>query len=261
MIEGFSELNHGLIDLEELKSLSNVETLDDLSMQIQSVNNFAPEGISFVSVYEQNAYGKNSFQPGEILYQLSVSDADGDNILLTILNENDELDVDGDNLLPFGVNDHHQLIAIDVSDLEILLADQSPVNLEFELNDNNGRTNTMQGVLSMVNDPNTGNYAFLNAVLNRETSWYSSDWFGKFYPGNRGWLFHATLGWLFLQPSGENDFGFGMPITNPGGGPRGIKMFFHTSTFTEMEQIIQVGESSKILIQMLEYLNILINPR
>lgn len=55
-------------------------------------------------------------------------------------------------------------------------------------------------------------------------------------------------------------FGFGMPTTNHGGGLQRIKIFFHTSIFTEMEQIIQVGGSLKTLTQMFEYLNILSNP-
>ena len=190
-----------------------METLEDLSQQIQSVNNFAPEGIYF-----EKAFGKSDFQLGEILHQLSVSDADGDNILITILDSNDELDVDGDNLLPFGINSQNQLVAVDVSDLETLLAERSTVTIEFELNDNNGKTNTMQGVLTKENSfenilsdsanqrINTGNFALLDAVLNRETSRYSSDCFAEVYPGSGGWLFHSTLGWLFLHPSGENGF-------------------------------------------------------
>lgn len=55
-------------------------------------------------------------------------------------------------------------------------------------------------------------------------------------------------------------FGFGMPTTNPGGGPHRIEIFFHTSIFTEMEQIIKDGGSSKTLTQMFGYLNILSNP-
>ena len=54
-------------------------------------------------------------------------------------------------------------------------------------------------------------------------------------------------------------FGFGMPTTNPGGGPQKIKIFFHTSTFTVMEQTIQVGGSLKTLTQVFGYLNILRN--
>ena len=53
---------------------------------------------------------------------------------------------------------------------------------------------------------NINDYSLLDAVQNQETSWYSSSWFGDFYPGQDGWLYHLTLGWLYLHPSGENGF-------------------------------------------------------
>jgi hypothetical protein len=213
VIEGFAQLNQGLIDLDELKNISDVETLEDLSQQINSVNNFAPEGENF-----EKAFGKSDFELGEILYQLSVTDADGDAVVISVLDSNEDFDLDGDKLQPFGVNTQNQLVAVDVSDVEALIKERNTVTIIFELNDNNGKTNTMQGVLTKENSfeniltdsanqrINTENFTLLDAVLNQETSWYSSDWFGEFYSGSGGWLFHSTLGWLFLHPSGENGF-------------------------------------------------------
>jgi hypothetical protein len=213
VIEGFAQLNQGLIDLDELKNISDVETLEDLSQQINSVNNFAPEGENF-----EKAFGKSDFELGEILYQLSVTDADGDAVVISVLDSNEDFDLDGDKLQPFGVNTQNQLVAVDVSDVEALIKERNTVTIIFELNDNNGKTNTMQGVLTKENSfeniltdsanqrINTENFTLLDAVLNQETSWYSSEWFGEFYSGSGGWLFHSTLGWLFLHPSGENGF-------------------------------------------------------
>jgi hypothetical protein len=213
VIEGFAQLNQGLIDLDELKNISDVETLDDLSQQINSVNNFAPEGENF-----EKAFGKSDFELGEILYQLSVTDADGDAVVVSFLDSNEEFDLDGDKLQPFGVNAQNQLIAIDVSDVETLFKERNTVTIIFELTDNNGKTGTMQGVLTKEDNfnhianesanqrSNERNYDILDAVLDSRTSWYSSDWFGDFYPGKDGWLYHYTLGWIYLQPSEENGF-------------------------------------------------------
>jgi hypothetical protein len=213
VIEGFAQLNQGLIDLDELKNISDVETLDDLSQQINSVNNFAPEGENF-----EKAFGKSDFELGEILYQLSVTDADGDAVVVSVLDSNEEFDLDGDKLQPFGVNAQNQLVAIDVSDVETLFKERNTITIIFELTDNNGKTGTMQGVLTKEDNfnhianesanqrSNERNYDILDAVLDSRTSWYSSDWFGDFYPGKDGWLYHYTLGWIYLQPSEENGF-------------------------------------------------------
>lgn len=48
--------------------------------------------------------------------------------------------------------------------------------------------------------------SFLEATLNSKTGWYESSWFGTFYSGRGGWIFHQKLGWLYVHPSSTNGF-------------------------------------------------------
>ena len=211
VIEGISQVSQGILDLSTLQNNADLSTLQGLAEQILSVNNFGPEGKSF-----KGALGKSSFQMGEALLQLDISDADGDAVSVSLVDENDALDVDGDNLAPLGVNSSYQIVVLDASDLQTLLNENVTLTLLLKLDDGNGKTTLIQGVITKSDSfENTGDatqrvnindYSLLDAVQNQETSWYSSSWFGDFYPGQDGWLYHLTLGWLYLHPSGENGF-------------------------------------------------------
>ena len=167
---------------------------------------------------------------GEILEQLYISDADGDTVSVTIVDENDAFDVDGDQLGAFGLNSSNQLVVLDVSDANFLLNDNDSLTITFLLNDNNGKTSLLEGVITgagsfenisnnnAIQRFNSNDFSLLDAVYNRDTSWYNSSWFGDFYPGKDGWLYHNNLGWLYLHPSEHNGFGFGILVIKAGGG-------------------------------------------
>jgi hypothetical protein len=211
VIEGISLVSQGTMELSTLQNNAQVASLQDLAEQILTVNNFSPEGKSFME-----ALGKSSFQMGEVVLQLDISDADGDTVSVSVVDESDALDVDGDNLAPLGVNNSYQLVVLDALDLETLLIENATLTLSLKLDDGNGKTTVIQGAITKsdslenIGDAtqrvNTNDYSLLDAVQSQETSWYRSSWFGDFYPGKDGWLYHATLGWLYLHSSGKNGF-------------------------------------------------------
>jgi hypothetical protein len=41
-------------------------------------------------------------------------------------------------------------------------------------------------------------------VQERSGGWKTSDWFGNFIFYEKGWLYHAHLGWLYSSPTKEN---------------------------------------------------------
>ena len=54
-----------------------------------------------------------------------------------------------------------------------------------------------------------------------EAGWRISPWFGAFLPYENGWVYHAELGWLYVQSDGVNGLwlwseGHGWLWTNPG---------------------------------------------
>jgi hypothetical protein len=213
VLGGYEKINKGSIDLETLKNEIDVEFLKEKAKDFISVNNFMPEGESF-----EKALGRYDFLMGEILQELIINDADGDLISVSIVDESGELDIDGDNLAPFGINSSYQLIVLDASDVEVLLSENEFISINLRLDDNNGKVSFMEGKLTgatsfqnisstdAIERSNSNNYSFLDAVLNEGTSWYKSVWFGEFYPGRDGWIYHYTLGWLYLHSTGQEGF-------------------------------------------------------
>ena len=41
--------------------------------------------------------------------------------------------------------------------------------------------------------------------------WYNLDWFGNFYDGSSGWVYHETHGWLYTADAGSGNFWFWDP--------------------------------------------------
>ena len=60
---------------------------------------------------------------------------------------------------------------------------------------------------TLLTDIFSTNVKLLEGKKNQGTSWYESSWFGNFYPGEGGWLYHLNLGWLYIHSS-ENEEGF-----------------------------------------------------
>ena len=206
VLGGYDNINQGLIDLESLKNNTTLTFLKEISEVVSPVNNFSPEGESF-----EKAFGRYEFEEGEVLHQLVIKDADGDAVSVFIMDESGALDIDGDNLAPFGISSTYQLIVLDASDVEALLREKDILSITFQLDDNNGKISEIEGIITGAEEfvdnperPNPNNYSFLDAVLNEDTSWYKSAWFGEFYPGSEGWIYHYTLGWLYLHSAGQD---------------------------------------------------------
>jgi hypothetical protein len=213
VLGGYDKVNQGLIDLESLKNDTNLEFLEEIAEVVSSVNNFIPEGENF-----EKALGRYEFEMGEILYQLAIKDADGDTVTVSIMDESDALDIDGDNLAPFGINSTYQLIVLDAFDVEMLLSENDTLSITFQLDDNNGKISEIEGKITgaegfqdisstdAIERIHSNNYSFLDAVLNENTLWYKSAWFGEFYTGSDGWIYHYTLGWIYLHSAGQDGF-------------------------------------------------------
>ena len=213
VLAGYDMFNQGIISLDTLQNYSDLNTLQAIAGEISTVNNFGPEGIDF-----RTALGKTEFQMGEILEQLIITDADGDLVTVSLVDETDQFDIDGDQLSPFGINSDYQLVVLDASDVEILLSENNALTLTFKLDDNNGKTDFLNGLLTSADNfdnistddaiqrMSSPNYYLLDAVLDTGTSWYKSEWFGEFFPGNDGWLYHQNLGWLYIEHSEKSGF-------------------------------------------------------
>ena len=52
-----------------------------------------------------------------------------------------------------------------------------------------------------------------------EGDWMESNWFGAFKYYEKGWLYHAELGWLYSSPAEDGVYGYGEAQIN-GFGPR-----------------------------------------
>ena len=73
-------------------------------------------------------------------------------------------------------------------------------------NSNSSGTDSSEQPRQEGSTPAETDYSILEATLNSETGWYDSPWFGTFYAGSNGWIFHQKLGWLYLHPTSTDGF-------------------------------------------------------
>jgi hypothetical protein len=38
--------------------------------------------------------------------------------------------------------------------------------------------------------------------------WHQSDWLGTFFSNDRGWVYHSSLGWLYVESDGQDGYWF-----------------------------------------------------
>ena len=205
------------------QNISESMLLEAASFQV-GVNQFVPKGDSqnLKVVYMD-------YNNGDVLTQLQFSDGDDDQVIATIIEGN--LDKDGDTVMPFGIDTSSRLTISDMDDIK-QLAGQT-VTLKIKLDDNgdnvglhgqlliemklvhseNETTTDGTDAAPIYDDPNNlvdtfaENLKILQGKKKEGTTWYESPWFGTFYPGKSGWIYHLTLGWLYIHSS-ENENGF-----------------------------------------------------
>ena len=71
------------------------------------------------------------------------------------------------------------------------------------LADTSGMGSEFLGIVGFVTKTDVSS---LQATEQDEPNWYQSNWLGSFFAGNNGWLYHQTMGWLYL--SSEETQGF-----------------------------------------------------
>jgi hypothetical protein len=211
-------------------SFSNLNQITTESMLLEvaslqvGVNQFAPKGVS-----QNLRIVYLDYNTGDILTQLQFSDGDDDPVFASIIEGN--LDKDGDTNMPFSLDSSSRLKISDMDDIK-QLAGQTVI-LKIKLDDNGDNVGLHGQLLIEINlvhsenetttdgtdaapiydDPSTledtfaENLKILQGIKKEGTPWYESPWFGTFYPGKSGWIYHLTLGWLYIHSS-ENENGF-----------------------------------------------------
>ncbi len=224
VIVGMEKVVSGKESFNEINNLISESLLLTVAERQVGVNQFAPEGTSLNAsvVYTE-------FKSGDVIAKLTVSDGDGDPVTATIVEGNQ--DKDGDTIMPFSIDSSYQLKFVDMDDIKQLAGQL--VDLKIKLDDKGdnlglhgemvvklqlahaGSSSSAQGSdaapiyedPSLLTDTFSTNVKLLDGKKNQGTSWYESSWFGNFYPGEGGWLYHLNLGWLYIHSS-ENEKGF-----------------------------------------------------
>jgi hypothetical protein len=193
VLVGLSEVNMGSSSLAGLSLSVNVTNLVEVANDLSVPGQFAPTGSPF-DVYVK----EEDLSDGMILVTLDVSDADGENVTATVLSGNQDIDQDG--IFALHINENFEILLQDPFDFRQLLTSGS-LSLTIELEDESNMKTSVQGKLSLLVKTD---FSLLQGQAQTQKDWYESNWFGSFYAGTNGWIFHGKLGWLYLA---ENQAG------------------------------------------------------
>ena len=222
VIVKMDDIIDGKISFSNLNSsVSESLLIDAAAMQI-GLNQFIPEA----KPLDLNILYLN-YKEGDIVSKLEISDGDGDEVTVSIISGN--LDKDGDTNPPFGINNSYEIFISDLDDIKQLAGQQ--IELLFKLDDRgdqldehgevlvkiklshsdelsstNSSGSDSSGQFRIQQNSETTDLSILEGVLNENTSWYKSSWFGSYYEGTNGWIYHQKLGWLYIHPSSTNGF-------------------------------------------------------
>ena len=222
VIMSMEKVASGEETFNEIKNTTTESLLLTVAERQVGVNQFVPQGISLDTTIIYTDY-----ESGDVIAKLDVTDGDGDPVSATIIEGNQ--DKDGDTSMPFSLDSSYQIKLIDMDDIK-QLAGQT-ITLKIKLDDNGDDLGTHGELTAKIKLSHSGNTAnsnssgtdsseqprqqqqttttdvsFLEATLNSKTGWYESSWFGTFYSGRGGWIFHQKLGWLYVHPSSTNGF-------------------------------------------------------
>ena len=164
------------------------------SASINSINVFPPSAPSFSA-----SIRAGDWSAGKQITVISASDADGDSIAYSITSKN--YDLDGDGTLPFSISSTGALSITDPDDLTPYAA--SLMEVTVSLADGKGMSSTIKGSLMVDNL-----LSLSSTPLSNRLGWATSSWFGSFYSSGSSWVFHPTLGWLYVSPDNSDGFWF-----------------------------------------------------
>jgi hypothetical protein len=223
VITSMEKVASGKETFNEIKNSTTESLLLTVAELQVGVNQFVPQGISLDTTIIYTEY-----ESGDVIAKIDVSDGDGDPVTATIVDGNQ--DRDGDTNKPFSIDSSYQIIFEDMDDIK-QLAGQT-IALKIKLDDNGddlGTHGELTAKIKLSHSGNTANsnssgtdaseqprqeeptqtetdFSILEATLNSETGWYDSPWFGTFYVGTNGWIFHQKLEWLYLHSGSTNGF-------------------------------------------------------
>jgi hypothetical protein len=170
------------------------QNLATQSASINSINVFPPSAPPFSA-----SIRAGDWSTGKQITVITASDADGDTISYSITSKN--FDLDGDGTVPFSISSTGALSITDPDDLTPYAA--SLIEVTVSLADGKGMSSTIKGSLMVDNL-----LSLTSTPLSNRTGWATSSWFGSFYSSGSAWVFHPSLGWLYVSPDNSNGFWF-----------------------------------------------------
>jgi hypothetical protein len=170
------------------------QALQTLSDAIASINVFPPSASPF-----EASIRAGEWSSGNLLVSLLGTDADGDEITYAISSSN--FDLDGDGTPPFAISSAGALSISDTDDLTPYAA--TTLEVSVELSDGKGMSATVQGSLQVDNL-----LSLSSAPISGKTGWADSSWLGNFYSAGSSWVYHPSMGWLYVSPDNANGYWF-----------------------------------------------------
>jgi hypothetical protein len=170
------------------------QNLATQSASINSINVFPPSAPPFSA-----SIRAGDWSAGKQIMVITASDGDGDTISYSITSKN--FDLDGDGTLPFSISSTGVLSLADPDDLTPHAA--SLLEITVALADGKGMSSTTKGSLLVDNL-----LSLTSTPLSNRTGWAISSWFGSFYSSGSSWVFHPTLGWLYVSSDNSDGFWF-----------------------------------------------------
>jgi hypothetical protein len=170
------------------------QTLQTQSDAISSINVFPPTAAPFVS-----SVRAGDWSAGKQLASFPKTDDDNHTITYSITSTN--FDLDGDGTPPFSISSAGVLSISDTDDLTPYAA--TTMEVTVLLDDGNEMSSTVQGSLQVDNL-----LSLSSSAISGKTGWADSSWLGNFYSAGSSWVYHPSMGWLYLSPDNANGFWF-----------------------------------------------------
>ena len=190
VVSGFEKLRiEGVTPI----SLAESQTKESLSGQRDS--------FAGVNVFPPKAADSEAFLPtdlwsgGIVVHAVGGVDADGDGIQYSISSGNPDADLDGK--VAFSLNAAGQLLLEDPDELP-LFSDEISVGVHMA--DGKGLSGTVDITVRL------GNALALEAETAEEAGWKRSSWLGHFYANTASWVYHESLGWLYVSKDGAEGY-------------------------------------------------------
>jgi hypothetical protein len=196
VITGYDKIR---LDGGTLSSLSNSLSKELLTGQKSSytgINVFPPKATN-----ANVALAKDRLEEANAsVYTILVSDPDSDKVQFTVASGNPDADSDGN--LAFSINADGLIRVNDADDLSNL-SSSDVTTLEVRMADGEGLFGTVSVAVQLDNP-----LAFESDKINGFAKWKHSVWLGNFYSNGSSWIYHESLGWLYVLSDQSGGFWF-----------------------------------------------------